>query len=104
QRLLPRDARGRARRQPERRPTVPNVLAGATKNRVRLFFARRYNLARPGATLKLCSGADHIQPSEDFSMWRWALSAVLSLFAVAAPTFAQVQTVGDVSFAVPECG
>jgi hypothetical protein len=35
-------------------------------------------------------------------MWRWALSAVLSVFAVTAPAFAQVQTIGDVSFAVPD--
>jgi hypothetical protein len=35
-------------------------------------------------------------------MRRWALSAVFAVFAVTAPAFAQVQTVGDVSFAVPE--
>src|SRR6478609_1967051 len=34
-------------------------------------------------------------------MRRWALSALL-LIVIAVPAFAQVQTVGDVSFAVPE--
>lgn len=35
-------------------------------------------------------------------MRRWALSALLLIIILAAPAFAQVQTVGDVSFAVPE--
>jgi len=35
-------------------------------------------------------------------MRRWALTVSLLIIAVAAPCFAQVQTVGDVSFAVPE--
>lgn len=35
-------------------------------------------------------------------MRRWALSALLFALALAAPAFAQVQTVGDISFAVPE--
>jgi hypothetical protein len=35
-------------------------------------------------------------------MRRWALCALLLIIIIAAPVFAQVQTVGDVSFAVPE--
>lgn len=35
-------------------------------------------------------------------MHRWGLAALLSVIVVAAPAFAQVQTVGDLSFAVPD--
>ncbi len=35
-------------------------------------------------------------------MRRWALVSLLLIIVIAAPAFAQVQTVGDVSFAVPE--
>lgn len=35
-------------------------------------------------------------------MRRWALAVLLLIIVLAAPVFAQVQTVGDVSFAVPE--
>jgi hypothetical protein len=35
-------------------------------------------------------------------MRRWPLIALLSVIVMTAPAFAQVQTVGDVSFAVPE--
>lgn len=35
-------------------------------------------------------------------MRRWALARFLLIFMIAAPAIAQVQTVGDVSFAVPE--
>ena len=34
-------------------------------------------------------------------MHRWALAVLLLTFVIVAPAFAQVQTVGDVSFAVP---
>jgi len=35
-------------------------------------------------------------------MRRWALAVLLLTFVIVAPAFAQVQTVGDISFAVPE--
>jgi len=35
-------------------------------------------------------------------MRRWALAVLLLIIVIAAPAFAQIQTVGDVSFAVPE--
>ena len=35
-------------------------------------------------------------------MWRWVLSGVLSVFFAATPAYAQVQTLGDVSFSVPD--
>src|ERR1700739_1219041 len=35
-------------------------------------------------------------------MRRWALAVLLVTFVLAAPAFAQVQTVGDISFAVPQ--
>jgi hypothetical protein len=35
-------------------------------------------------------------------MRRWAIASLLLIFILAAPAIAQVQTVGDVSFAVPE--
>jgi len=39
---------------------------------------------------------------EDLPMRRWALAVLLLTIVLAAPAFAQVQTVGDLSFAVPE--
>jgi hypothetical protein len=39
---------------------------------------------------------------EDMIMRRWALAWLLLIVVLAAPAIAQVQTVGDVSFAVPE--
>ena len=35
-------------------------------------------------------------------MRHWALALLLLIMVLAASTFAQVQTVGDLSFAVPE--
>lgn len=46
------------------------------------------------------TGPNYFPVSEDMIMRRWALCALLLI--IIAPAFAQVQTVGDVSFAVPD--